>query len=179
MKKKGKKTLFIVAGIVVSIVFLGFLARSSQNNSASSYQDQPFTAEVVNPDSVVTILENNVDLGEIPIRGGDVEAHFTFRNEGAEPLVLNQGQTSCMCTEAIVKKQNGEETPRIKMPGHGSSGAINMTIEPGEEVTVVAIYDPMAHGPKGTGPIKRDVVLNTNSETDPQLRFSFIGNVVR
>lgn len=178
-KKKKSQRWGIVAVVAVVIVF-GFLSKSNSQNKGkkTAQQGESVLSELASSNSPIEIQENNIDLGNIPIRGGKVEAEFTFRNDGDEPVILTNGQTSCMCTEAIVKRENGDVTPRIKMPGHGASGAINMTIEPGEVATLVAIYDPMAHGPNGLGPIKRDIVLATNSKIDPQIQFSFRGNVV-
>ena len=127
----------------------------------------------------ISIEKNNIDLQEIPIRGGKVNAYFTFKNDGNESIALLQGQTSCMCTEAFVESSDGIKSPRIQMPGHGASIAqINQVLDPGENATLTAIFDPMAHGPTGTGPIMRDIYIKTNSKKTPEVKFSFQGNVV-
>lgn len=125
------------------------------------------------------IVSNNIDLKEIPIFGGKVNADFTVRNDGDEPVAILQGETSCMCTEAVVKGKDGFESGKIVMRGHGSARSINYTIQPGEEAVVTAIFDPMAHGPNATGPVRRDVYIKTNSTETPQLKFSFQGNVTK
>lgn len=118
-------------------------------------------------------------LGDVPIGGGLVMTEFRLRNPGDEPVELLAGETSCMCTTAVIKKENGEISRRIEMPGHGggSTGRLNMTLEPRSEATVIATFDPMAHGPGATGPIQREVILQTNSKTTPEVRLFFNGNV--
>ncbi len=111
--------------------------------------------------------------------GGKVNADFTVRNDSSEPVAILNGETSCMCTEAIVKGKDGFESGVIVMRGHGPAKSINYTIQPGEEATVTAIYDPLAHGPDATGPVARDVYLRTNSTQTSELRFSFRGNVTK
>jgi hypothetical protein len=56
---------------------------------------------------------------------------------------------------------------------------LDITLAPGETAELIAVFDPMAHGPDAVGPIKRDVILTTDSTETPEIRFSFLGNVVR
>lgn len=128
----------------------------------------------------LTIVSNNIDLKEIPIMGGKVQANFTMRNDSAEPVAILSGETSCMCTEAVVTGKDGFESSKIVMQGHGGANRpINYDVAPGEEVTVTATFDPMAHGPNATGPIMRDVYLRTNSTDLPKMKLSFQGNVIK
>ncbi|MBT4937276.1 DUF1573 domain-containing protein [Candidatus Peregrinibacteria bacterium] len=144
------------------------------NQSSNSLSEQPYKSS-----GSISVEKNNIDLGEIPIFDGKVFAYFQLKNKSSEAVTLLQGQTSCMCTEAIIKGPHGEESPVIQMAGHGSSGRIDQTIQPGESVTVKAIFDPLAHGPNALGEISRDVYISTNSESMPELRLSFLGNVVK
>ncbi len=141
--------------------------------------ESPTPSKTTASSGALTILDNNIDLGEIPIEGGDVEVAFTFTNDGEEAVTLLGGETSCMCTEAVVKTNDGVTSPRIKMAGHGATAKLDQVVQPGEQATLVAIFDPMAHGPNALGVIKRDVILQTNSQTTPQVRFSFQGNVIK
>lgn len=129
--------------------------------------------------SKISILKNNIDLKEIPIMNGKVEAKFSFKNEGDTKVLITDGETSCMCTEAIIKDNKGNKSSLIKMKGHGVTKPINKTVNPGETLSLIAIFDPMAHGPNATGPIRRDVILKTNSAETPTIRFSFSGNVIK
>ena len=127
---------------------------------------------------VIRAEQSSVDLGTIRMSEGKVDIPYTFRNDGDEPVVLLEGTTSCMCTEAVVKSNDGAVSPRIKMPGHGPTARIYQVMDPGEEAEPLATYDPNAHGPKGTGPIMRDVILRTTSTMTPKVIFRFSGNVV-
>ena len=108
---------------------------------------------------------------------GYTDISFTFRNDGTEPIALLDGETSCMCTTAVVKGEIGT-SQRILMRGHGPAARVNQVLDPGEEAELIATYDPNAHGPQGTGPISRDIMLRTNSVRTPTVRFKFFGTVV-
>lgn len=128
---------------------------------------------------VTTTIPAN--LGDIPIKGGKVATKFSFQNTGKGNLTILKGQTSCMCTVANISKVGSSISPTITMPmGQGSSGTrLDITLAPGETAELIAVFDPMAHGPDAVGPIKRDVILTTDSTETPEIRFSFLGNVVR
>lgn len=125
----------------------------------------------------VTILQNNVEIGTIEMRKGMIDVPFTFRNDGDEAVALLEGETSCMCTTAVVKSEAGT-SQRITMRGHGVIARVNQVLDPGEEARLIATFDPNAHGPQGTGPIMRDVTLATNSTRTPKVTFRFSGTVV-
>ncbi len=61
------------------------------------------------------------------------------------------------------------------MPGHANPGPTKVAVmlAPNEQAELVAIFDPMAHGPNAVGPIKRDVILTTDSADTPQIDLSF------
>ena len=84
-----------------------------------------------------------------------------------------------MCTVATIEKNGETVSPKITMPMGVGSGPIRLDVKlaPGEEAQVIAIFDPMAHGPTAIGPIKRDVILTTDSAQTPEVKFSFFGNV--
>jgi hypothetical protein len=125
----------------------------------------------------ITVVNNNVNVGTIEMSKGNIEIHYLFRNDGDEPVALLEGETSCMCTTAQVKGEGGT-SPLIIMRGHGASASVNQVLDPGEEATLIAAYDPNAHGPSGTGEISRDVIIKTNSTKTPSVTFRFFGNVV-
>lgn len=129
--------------------------------------------------SVTTAMP--LDLGTFPIGGGKVSAKFSFKNTGIGPLSLLKGETSCMCTKATIQKNGETVSSTITMPmGAGSAPTrLDITLAPGEEAEIIAVYDPMAHGPTAVGPIKRDVIITTDSKETPEVKFSFFGNVVK
>ncbi len=56
---------------------------------------------------------------------------------------------------------------------------LDIKLLPGEEAEVVAVFDPMAHGPNAIGPMKRDIIFATDSAETPEVTFSFHGNVIK
>lgn len=136
--------------------------------------------------SEVAVLKKNINIGNVSMKDGKVDIEFKLKNTGSEPVVVVEGQTSCICTDAVLitNSSESEETKissrDIVMP-HGGARAtsIYQIIEPGDEAIVVATFDPNAHGPNGTGPIKRDVYLETNSTKTPRIALSFFGEVIK
>lgn len=120
--------------------------------------------------SVLTAAEQTYDFGEIDIFGGKVSTTYTLTNEGTEDVIITSAVTSCMCTEGKI----GDLTFGM----HESSGK-TVIIPAGEEKTLTAIFDPLAHGPNGTGKIKRELFLKTNSTQTPEVRVTFSGNVIK
>lgn len=76
-----------------------------------------------------------------------------------------------MCTEATLV-QGGEQWGPFGMPGHGSTREVNRLVNPGEEVTVQAIFDPNAHGPAGIGRADRVISVVLGSRTVVALNFT-------
>lgn len=120
--------------------------------------------------SVITVPEPSHDFGDIDIFGGTVQTTYTLRNEGPEDVTILSAVTSCMCTEGKI----GDLTFGM----HGSSG-VTVVIPAGGEQVLTAIFDPLAHGPDGTGKIKRELTLKTDSTGTPEILVTFSGNVVK
>ena len=121
------------------------------------------------------------DLGEIPMSEGIKKVTYSYTNYSEETFQLNNLYTTCMCTKAKISI-NGTQSSFAGMKGH-SAGLKpinpNMTLKPGETVTVFAEFDPNAHGPEATGPITRSILLDTNSNELPQIEFKFSGVVTK
>jgi hypothetical protein len=77
--------------IVLVLPLLFFFVACSNNNPESSQAKKMKNKPV---DSPISIIENNIDLGEIPIMGGKVTTTFTFKNTGSAPVALFEGSTS-------------------------------------------------------------------------------------
>lgn len=120
--------------------------------------------------SAITVVEESYDFGEIDIFGGKVSTTYTLKNEGTEDVSITSAVTSCMCTEGEIED--------LKFGMHESSGK-TVVIPAGEEKVLTAIYDPLTHGPNGTGKIKRELFLNTNSTETPEIKVTFSGNVIK
>ncbi len=151
---------YIIGAGILAVLFI-LLSFGSSNNETDS------VAQAV---SAVSVAENSYDFGEIDIFGGKVSTTYTLKNEGSEDVTITSAVTSCMCTEGSI----GDLTFGM----HESSG--NTVIIPaGEEKTLTATFDPLAHGPNGTGKIKRELFLKTNSTITPEIKVTFTGNVIK
>jgi len=120
--------------------------------------------------SAISVAEDSYDFGDIDIFGGKVSTTYVLKNGGLEDVNITSAVTSCMCTEG--------EIGDLTFGMHESSGK-TVIIPAGEEKTLTAIFDPLAHGPNGTGKIKRELFLKTNSTVTPDIKVTFSGNVIK
>lgn len=155
-----KYTIGAVAlGAILLIIAFSFLSHDGNPNTTSK-----------SVTSAISVTGDRYDFGEIDIFGGKVQTTYTLKNEGLDDVTVTDAQTSCMCTEG--------EIAGYTFGMHGSN-VKSVTIPAGGEEVVTAIFDPLAHGPSGTGKITRELMLKTNSIASPMVRLMFSGEVVR
>ncbi len=151
--------------IIARVLLIGAVGIFFLENTHFTMKDE--VKGIVNASLVIE--DPQYDFGVIDINGGDVTTEFAVTNTGEEPVEVLDGTTSCACTSAQLKG--------IDFDMH--NGMVRtVTIMPGETKTLTATYDPLFHGPKGTGKITRDVILKTNSVTTPEIRARFKADVV-
>lgn len=136
---------------------------------------QPPTLETSGNARIEVLGEKTHSWGQIDIDGGNVEKTFQIRNSGDSDLEITNFKTSCMCTETQISI-NGEQSPIFGM--HTRSGWKGV-VEPGETANINVVFDPLFHGPQGTGPITRIVSFDTNDSSNRTMEFRLSGNVVR
>jgi len=154
-----KYTIGTVIFVIVLIVGVSYFGNKDEAAKA-----------VTNVSSSIVVLEQPYDFGDIDIFGGKVSTTYTLKNVGAEAVTITEASTSCMCTEG--------EIDGFTFGLHGSE-VKSVTIPAGSEKVVKATFDPLAHGPEGTGPITRELTLKTNSKETPNIRLMFSGNVIK
>lgn len=120
--------------------------------------------------SAITVVESAHDFGDIDIFDGKVSTTYTLKNEGLEDVQILSAVTSCMCTEG--------EIDGMRFGMHEQSNK-EVIIPAGEEKILTATFDPLAHGPNGTGKITRELSLATNSSETPTIIVTFAANVVK
>ena len=152
-----------IIGTVILAVVLIFGANYFGNKSDT-------VRTTTNVSSPIVVLEKPYDFGDIDIFAGKVSTNYTLKNEGVEDVTIIQAATSCMCTEG--------EITGLTFGMHGSE-VKSVVIPAGGEEVVTATFDPLAHGPGGTGPITRELMLKTNSKETPDIRLKFSGNVIK
>ncbi len=111
------------------------------------------------------------DWKDINIEGGTVTHTFGLKNTGTDDLILKGGNTSCMCTTGQIEFKDGTSSSIFGMH-NPSIGQWARSIKPGESFQMKVVFDPMAHGPAGTGPILREVNLVTSAPIDGKLSQS-------
>lgn len=158
MKEKIKTYLIIAVSLVIGFALVGGAAVLSKKQNSSG----------ANAEGVLTFDQANYNFGNIPINGGTVKHSFTLKNESRQAVTVKGMKTSCMCTTAILKYK-GRQSPSFGM--HNNPAFYSQKIEPGEQAEIVAIFDPLFHGPSGTGYITRVIDLFTDKE-NYKLKFS-------
>lgn len=126
---------------------------------------------------VLVAEKKSYDFGTISMAEGKVSRTFTVKNTSTTPVVIKKVFTSCMCTTATLITSDGKVGP-FGMAGHAPIPEVNKTIAPGEEASVEVTFDPAAHGPSGTGKIRR-VVYVEQGGSDKPLELVFEANVTK
>ncbi len=150
-------TLILIIAVLIVGLFLWKGKKSPAAGGVIATLSGPTTqASVAEPSSAY-------DFGLVSMAKGNVEHDFAITNTTDSDVTINQAETSCMCTEALLKLPDGKEMGPYGMSGHGSSfsRSVGAIIKPGEAITVKVIFNPAAHGPSGIGKIERVVTLST------------------
>lgn len=103
----------------------------------------------------ISVEETSLDLGDV-VNGEIVSRDLSLRNDGAADLVVDSVTTSCTCTQATVDP---------------------MTIGANESGTLHIEFDSGFHGPDLTGPLIRQVFINSNDPQQPELQVELVVNV--
>lgn len=160
-----KLLIGIFAGSTLAILLLGLLLTSKTQAPQLQSSDDVSA-------SVLGAKTHN--WGNIDIRGGDVEKIFEIKNSGSVDLEMSNIKTSCMCTTAQVIV-NGKISPIFGMHTLSSWKGV---VKPDQVAQVKVVFDPMAHGPQGTGPVTRSVFIETNDSSNPTIELRVSGVVV-
>lgn len=158
------KQSLIIAGIVVVILLGGAWLMASQNPSSNQSNGTP----------QVVLANTSHDWGNIGINDGNASTTYTITNSGDGPLELSDGRTSCGCTTAELSVPGS----RTRTFGMHSGNRFQVSVAPGESADLKVVFDPLFHGPQGTGPITRQVTLETNDPMQAEIVLSASANVV-
>lgn len=162
------KNIIIIA--LAAVIVIGGIIWMSRPNTTTPATQKEWSA------SALVAQEQFFDFGTISMAAGKVRNSFAVRNDGTEPVSITKITTSCMCTVARLK--TGERTfGPFGMQGHGIVPSVREEIAPGDAADIEVEFDPAAHGPSGTGKIRRVVSVETNSQTKPKIEFSFAADV--
>lgn len=119
--------------------------------------------------------DTKFDWGEIDINGGMAIKDFEIKNNGTSVLKLYNVKTSCTCTTAQLKSDS-ITSPKFSMH---DKGPYVFDIKPGESANLIVEFDPLFHGPSGTGPVSRTITMSSNDPNSPTLSYLLTANVVK
>ncbi|MBK5215444.1 MAG: DUF1573 domain-containing protein [Candidatus Pacebacteria bacterium] len=161
------KTIIITLLIISGIAGLIWWGSKTQNSVEST------TVKSGEKSSLVA-LETVYDFGKISMKDGIVSKDFTITNNTDKDIIIPRLVTSCMCTKALIVREDGTTNGPFGMEGMGHVPPANETIVAGKSIIIRAAYDPNAHGPAGVGVIDRFIVLTDQSGSDLQLEIKAV-----
>lgn len=118
----------------------------------------------------IELESSRYNFGTVSQSDGIVTTTFTVKNTGGSDLIIDNMDTSCMCTSASLI-YNGQEGPRFSMSMHGDNPRdYALEIPPGDTAQLKVYYDPMAHGKqkKPEMRVTRTVTIISNDPVDFQ-----------
>ncbi|MEK7179454.1 MAG: DUF1573 domain-containing protein [Patescibacteria group bacterium] len=165
------KNIYSLGAIVLVVALLWFFGSVNRTNpkTTSNLPKSDLASPLVAGENLF------FDFGNISMGAGNVSHVFKIVNTNKTAIVVSKIYTSCMCTVATLVTKAGRAGP-FGMPGHATIASINQSIAPGEEASVEAVFDPAAHGPSGTGRVRRIIYLETDAQKEP-FELSFEANV--
>lgn len=148
-QKDNRLIIFIIAAAVLIIggIILGFAFNGEKKGSR---------------EAILSAQEKSFDFGTVSMAKGKVSHTFEIKNNGKGNLNINNINTSCMCTSAVLDK-NGKQSPSFGMAGMSHNPVFwSEELAPGETANLIVTFDPAAHGPSGVGLIDRSVFVFSN-----------------
>lgn len=116
---------------------------------------------------LIKIDKGTINLGTIKQADGIAFAKFTITNDGKSDLIIDNMETSCMCTSASIVYEE-KEGPKFGMSMHGENPTdYSVSIKPGESATLKVEYDPNAHGPQENPAPQKIIRYITIMSNDP------------
>ena len=166
--------LYGFLGIIGAVVAGAAVLSLPPTVPASDLQTDSQTKEAGS--HALTASEPFFDFGTISMAAGTVPHVFDIKNASQVPVTITKIYTSCMCTLATLVTSAGRVGP-FGMPSHESIPNIQQTLAPNEEARVEIVFDPAAHGPQGTGKVRRIVYLETGGGPDSAFELTFEATV--
>ena len=161
------KTIIITTVIMLGLASLIWWGSKTQNSVASTIVKSGEKSSLLASETVY-------DFGTISMKDGKVSKDFTITNNTDTDIKIPRVITSCMCTEALIVREDGTTNGPFGMEGMGYVPPANETISAGKSIIVRAIYDPNAHGPAGIGIIDRFITITDQSGSDLQLEIKAV-----
>jgi hypothetical protein len=118
----------------------------------------------------ISISPTSHDFGDVSVAGGTVTTTMTVENKGLTDLVIDNIETSCMCTTAALVIED------TVSPTYGMN--MNDGKHPTGWIGILHIsYDPTMHG-EFRGPLTRTISIFSNDEIDFKLDVRIEANQI-
>jgi hypothetical protein len=169
----------IAGGLPRLEVLLKVAGRWGQENVIREETREQIRAELVarapKERPQIAVEPERYDLGRVSIAAGVVSRSFELRNEGKADLVIEGISTSCGCTTAQLVV-GGVESPIFGMHENPEWSGV---LAPGESGELRVFFDPAHHGPEGTGPFTRFVLIESNDPINGRIKVKLEGEVTK
>lgn len=143
----------VIFGIVIiSYLLFGFFSSQKKPEITYSREDENAPRIQVKPEYY--------DFGEVSVGKGTVTALLTIKNVGENDLIIDNMETSCMCTEVSLIV-DGKESPKFGMTMHGNPVNWWQNLTSGEEAQLKIYYNPRVHS-ELRGSLTRIITIYSN-----------------
>jgi hypothetical protein len=117
----------------------------------------------------ISFDKQRYNFGDVSQRNGVVYVDFIIKNNGSKDLIINNMDSSCMCTTAKLIV-DGRESPEFGMSMHGNPRGWYDTIPPGKTAILRVFYDPNKHKDL-KGPVTRFITIFSNDPINFQTKI--------
>lgn len=163
--------------VILGVSLFAFSSSPSSSNSQTPATTSSVSSGKLELLSGVEVSPQPFGFGDVSMKKGIISQTFSLKNKTGQKLEVAKIETSCMCTEASLKVED-KESPYFGMPGHTANPGWQGTIGKDGEAFLTAKFDPNAHGPQGTGFVKRVLRIFFSSPQNTYLDVNFSANVV-
>lgn len=169
---------FAAVGVLVALLVAVVGFSSVGSSGAGSKEAVGHPAPEVMPLGSLAADSDSHEFGLVHMGNGKVSHAFRLRNTGSEPALIRKIYTSCLCINATLLAGGESHGPYgMRDYGHAPTPDINHLVEPGQEVTVQAVFDPSTYGEAGLGLNTRAVSVKLGN--GKQLRLKLIAFVTQ
>jgi hypothetical protein len=118
------------------------------------------------------------DFGNVSVSGGVVSTEVTIKNNGKSDLIIDNIETSCMCTTALITIEDVKSPVFGMNMGDGKHPTgWNETIRVGDSAVLTIYYDPQMHG-EMRGPLTRTIKVFSNDPVEFQKEVRIEANQI-
>ncbi|MDP2684335.1 MAG: DUF1573 domain-containing protein [bacterium] len=152
MKDKSTLIFIVIMVVIVAGLVIWGVSQGDESTSSSPTSDG----------AEISISPSKFDFNQVSQKNGVVNTSFTVENSGTADLIIDDMESSCMCTSAAIVV-DGKEGPKFGM--HNNPTNWSATIKPGESAELIVYYDPNVHQ-DFRGRATREVIISSNADNN-------------